>query len=101
MPKTEQYARLLRKMTHRPPRWDDVHARVKETDLVQLFDGLPESYSVPEIYKDTQLPPPSTVFRRVTFPSLFILKTPKGHEYVVATDGGNYARNAALLIRAK
>ncbi len=97
---TEAERQLLSRMKKHPAKWDDVHARIKESDLMRMF-GTVEAYSVPEMYKDTQLPDPGTVFRRATFPEMFILQTPKGHEYVILTGGGNYARNAALLIRGK
>lgn len=96
-----EFHRLLKKMNNRPKTWNDVHKRVKEVDVVEAFGGLPEVYTVLELYKDDVLPPPGTVFRRAAFPQLLILRTPKGHEYLVATDGGNYARNAAILIREK
>lgn len=91
---------LIARMNHHPKDWNDVHKRIKDTDVVALFGGMPELYTVPELYKDTRLPSPGTVFRRATYPSMFILRTPKGHEYLVGADGANYARNAAIFVRS-
>jgi hypothetical protein len=86
-------------MDNRPKNWNDVRKRIKASKLVELFGGMPEVYDTNLLYKDPVLPDPGTTFKKTVFPSLLILKTPAGHEYVIAVEGANYARNAALLIR--